>query len=165
MCCHDSHSTNAILSTCLAMFCTSVTFTAAAFPNYSPRHFLCTSHISSLALLSNLPLYPQIPICCTDCARFGRFVDPESECLSLLCLPFWRYTWVRLILYFPSPAQTLSNLTFFTFTCMQLERDPHAQLEHVPATEPTQYPHCKRLTLAHFRHPCWFATPTCFGTM
>jgi hypothetical protein len=92
MCCHDSHSTNAILSTCLAMFCTSVIFTATAFPNHSPRHFLCTSHISSLAFLSHLPLYPQIPICCTDCARFGRFVDTESECLSLLCLPFWRYT-------------------------------------------------------------------------
>jgi hypothetical protein len=45
-CCLERHNTSAILSTCLAMFCTSTTFTATAFPSPSPQcHFsVLTSH-------------------------------------------------------------------------------------------------------------------------
>jgi hypothetical protein len=66
-CCPDSHRISAILSTCLAMFCTPATFTASAFPSYSPCHFLCTSHLSSLAFLSHLPFPSQIFVCFPDC--------------------------------------------------------------------------------------------------
>jgi hypothetical protein len=67
-CCPESHSTSTILSTYLAMFCTSATFTATAFPSPSPPcHFLCTSHIPSLTFLPHLLLPPQIPICFPDC--------------------------------------------------------------------------------------------------
>jgi hypothetical protein len=67
-CCPDSRSTSTILSTYLAMFCTSATFTATAFPSPSPPcHFLCTSHIPSLTFLPYLLLPPQIPICFPDC--------------------------------------------------------------------------------------------------
>jgi hypothetical protein len=46
----------------LAMFCTSATFTATAFRSPSPPcHFLCTSHIPSLAYLPHLSLPPHIP--------------------------------------------------------------------------------------------------------
>jgi hypothetical protein len=68
-CCPDSHSTgtSAFLSTCLAMFCTSATFTATAFPSPSPPcHFLCTSHIPSLAFLPHLLLPTRISICFPD---------------------------------------------------------------------------------------------------
>jgi hypothetical protein len=64
----QNHSTSAILSTCLAMFCTSATFTATAFPSLFPAcHVLCTTHIPSLAFLTHLPLPPQIPMCFPDC--------------------------------------------------------------------------------------------------
>jgi hypothetical protein len=54
-CCPDSHSTSAFLSTCLAIVCTSATFTATAFRSPSPPcHFLCTSHIPSPAFLPHL---------------------------------------------------------------------------------------------------------------
>jgi hypothetical protein len=66
-CCPESHSTSAILSTCPAMFCTSATFTATAFPSPSrPCQFLCTTYIPSLAFLLQLSLTPQIPICFPD---------------------------------------------------------------------------------------------------
>jgi hypothetical protein len=64
----DSYSTSGFLSTCLAMFCTSATLTATAFPSPSPPyHFLCTSHLPSLAFLPHLLLSHQIPICFPDC--------------------------------------------------------------------------------------------------
>jgi hypothetical protein len=75
-CCPDSHSTSVILRRCLAMFCTSATFTATAFPSHClsqplPYSFLCpshilSSHISELAFLPHLPLYPLIPVCSPD---------------------------------------------------------------------------------------------------
>jgi hypothetical protein len=44
-CCLESRNTSAILSTCLALFCTFTTFTATAFPSPSPPcHF--SVHIS-----------------------------------------------------------------------------------------------------------------------
>jgi hypothetical protein len=105
----------------LAMFCTSATFTASAFPSPSPPcHVLCTSHIPSLAFLSHLPLPPRFSyafltalcplrhICCLDTGLEG---------LPLVRLPFWRYRCNRLILYFPR-AQKQSNLTFCTFFWM-----------------------------------------------
>jgi hypothetical protein len=95
MCCPDSHSTSAILCTCLAMFCTSATLDATAFPSPSPPcHFLCTSHISSLAFLSHPPLPPPIPKCFSDCVVPIWHIcclDRGFECLPLLRLPFWRY--------------------------------------------------------------------------
>jgi hypothetical protein len=64
----DCLFTSAFLSTCLAMFCTSATFTATAFPSPSPPcHYLCTSHIPSLTFLPQYPHPPQIPICFPDC--------------------------------------------------------------------------------------------------
>jgi hypothetical protein len=90
------------------MFCTSATFTATA----SPRHFLCTSHMLSLAFPLHLPLPPLFPyaflavwcpflhICC---------LDTGFECLQLLGLPFWRHRWKRLILYFPKSPQALPS--------------------------------------------------------
>jgi hypothetical protein len=68
--CNNAHSYEVQLSTCLAMFCISATFTATAFPSPSPPCYflyMCTSHIPSLALLLHLPLPPQIPICFPDC--------------------------------------------------------------------------------------------------
>jgi hypothetical protein len=67
-CCPDSHSTRVILNSCLSVCCTSATFTATAFPSHSPPfHFLCTSHILSVAFLPHLPLYPLVPICFPFC--------------------------------------------------------------------------------------------------
>jgi hypothetical protein len=58
---------SAFLSTCLAMFCTSATFTATALSSpFPPCHFLCTSHILSLPAPSPTPP-PQIPICFPEC--------------------------------------------------------------------------------------------------
>jgi hypothetical protein len=109
-CCAESNSTRAFLSTCLAMFCTSATFTATALSSPSPPcHFLCTSHIPSLAFLPHhLNSCPRSPnallnsllplwhICC---------LDTGLERLPFVPLPCWRYLWKHLILYFPkSPA-------------------------------------------------------------
>jgi hypothetical protein len=126
-CCPESHSTSAILSTCLAMFCTSTTLTA--FPSPSPPcHFLCTSHIPSIACLPHLPLPPQIPVCLRkhtyDCVvvyltalcPFGHMccLDRGFECLPLTRLPFWRYHLNRVILYFPkSPKALQSDMSYF----------------------------------------------------
>jgi hypothetical protein len=106
-----------LFSTSLAMFCTSATCTATAFPNHSPHsHFLCTSSISSLAFLPHLPLTPQIPICFPDCIEpvlvhvlpsHGRGVS-----VPLLRFAFWRYRWNRLILYFPKSPEKLPSDTF-----------------------------------------------------
>jgi hypothetical protein len=52
---------------CLAMFCTSATFTAAAFPSHSPPcHVQFTTRISSLAFPPHLSLYPLSLTCFPD---------------------------------------------------------------------------------------------------
>jgi hypothetical protein len=115
-CCPDSHGTCAILSTCLAMSCTSTTLTATAFPSHStPCHFLCTSHISSFAFLPYLPLPPPKFLHAFPAALcpFWRIccLDTGFECLPLLCFPFWTYCWNRLFCTFRR-AQKHSNLIF-----------------------------------------------------
>jgi hypothetical protein len=59
-CCPDSHSTSAFLSACLAMFCTSTTFTATAFPSPPDLVIFCahlTFHHSFFSAPS--PTFPQ----------------------------------------------------------------------------------------------------------
>jgi hypothetical protein len=57
--CPDSHSTSAIVNTCLSMFCTSATFIATAFPCHSL--FFHVSHF-----ITRFP--SPFPICFPDCA-------------------------------------------------------------------------------------------------
>jgi hypothetical protein len=77
-CCPESHSTSAILSTyvytCLAMFCTSVTFTATAFPSPSLSFSVHISHsITPLPAPSPTPPPDSHMLPRLRCARFGTF--------------------------------------------------------------------------------------------
>jgi hypothetical protein len=66
---------------------------------------LRTSHIHhSLYCPVSDCVLPILAICC---------LDTGFECLPLLRLPFWRYCWNRLVLYFPKSPKALSNLMFF----------------------------------------------------
>jgi hypothetical protein len=98
---------------CLAMFCTSATFTAAAFPSHSPPcHVLFTTRISSLAFLPHLSLYPLSLTCFPDSVVPFWHVDTELECLPLLRLPLWRCCWKRLVLYFLKSPKTIQSESF-----------------------------------------------------
>jgi hypothetical protein len=136
-------------------------------PSHSPPcQFLCKSHISSLACLPHLPLPPNIPICfLTTVCQFWPIccLDTEFECLPFLRLPFWRYRWSRLVLYFPkSPKTVQSDMFDLLDACLSCKL---WKLKRVPSTESNPYPHTNRLTLAHFGQPCGFATSKCFITM
>jgi hypothetical protein len=108
--------------TCLAMFCTSATFTATAFSSPSPPcHFLCTSHIPSLAFLPHLPHPPQIPICCPDCVvPISAHLPALTRGLSafhLSACPVGGTVGNASFCSFQR-GQNRSNLTTFTFCCM-----------------------------------------------
>jgi hypothetical protein len=150
-CCSERHSTSAILSTCLAIFCTSATFTATAFPSPSPpSHFLCTSHIPSLAFfpISHFPprFFPPRCAFLTALCTFWHIccLDTGFQRLPLVHLPCWRYRWKRLILYFPKSPKALQS-DIFNFLLHVLHIKTHR--EHVRTTESTQYPSCSRVTL------------------
>jgi hypothetical protein len=119
-CCPESHSTGAFLSTCLAMFCTSATFTATAFPSPSPACHFCahlTFHHSPSCPISHFP--PRFPYAfLTALYPFWRnyYLDTGFERLLLVRLPCWRHSWRRLILYFPKSPKALQS-DFFTFYC------------------------------------------------
>jgi hypothetical protein len=84
-----AQTASAILRACLAMFCTSATSTATAFPSPCPPcHVLCTSHIPSFPSLPHPPLPPQIPVCFSDC------VVPILNLIhaSFSSCPFWLLT-------------------------------------------------------------------------
>jgi hypothetical protein len=107
----------------------SATVTATAFPSHSPPcHFLCTSHIPSLAFLPHLPLPPQIPLCIPDCvAPILAYLLPCHGVRVPSTCPFaiWRYRCNRLVLYFPKSLKALqSDILYF------LLHVTHAPSEH-----------------------------------
>jgi hypothetical protein len=101
-----SHSIGAflVISTCLAMFCTSATFTATAFPSPSPPCHFCAhltfKHSLSFPISHFPPRFPHafLPALCPFwhiCCLGTGF-----ERLPLVRLPCWRYRWKCLILVF-----------------------------------------------------------------
>jgi hypothetical protein len=131
------------------LYCLSQPRPSLSFPMHiahSITRFPAPSHTSNL-LLPFLPppsrfqyafltaLSPLWHICC---------LDTGFERLPFVRLPFWRYCWQRLILYFP---KALQSDNFLLFVALVLLIKSHR--EHVQTTESTQYQSCVRVTWAH----------------
>jgi hypothetical protein len=86
----------------------------------------------------------------TALCPFGHNCCLDTVCLPLFRLPFWRYRWNRLILYFSkSPKARISDISNYLLH-LSLVLHPKTHQKHVRTTESTQYPSCICLTSACF---------------
>jgi hypothetical protein len=133
------------------MFCTSATLTATAFPSPSPpRHFLCTSHISITRFPAPSLTSPTDShmLSWLRCAQFGTF-DVLTRGLRAfhlsICLSGGMWETPHAVL-----AKGPKSTPIFYWLLQVTVHHPKTQQKHIPTTESTRYPHCNRLTSAHF---------------
>jgi hypothetical protein len=89
-CCPDSHSMITIFNTCLAMFCTSTTYTATAYPSHSLVIFcarLTLHHSLSCPVSHCTPPFPYAFLTASCPFWHVCCIATEFECLPLPRLP------------------------------------------------------------------------------
>jgi hypothetical protein len=159
-CCPDSHNISAILSTRLAMFRTSATFTATAFP--LPCHFLCTSPILSPAFLPHLPFPLHIRICFPNCVgSFAALTRGLSAFHSSLCTSKGIFGIASFCTF--QRAQS-TPICFFPLFVARAPSENSTQVRthnriNSVRTLPSLLPRHISCSVASF------STPKCFGTM